>query len=106
MYRSTKPGQPFGFAKTTEVVREPMMGLSIERSRISAEIQSMHSGFQAQFEQLLHDCQATAEITFNGRWLERLMKRGSLLVMKRSPRRMLLSENGLRLQLKRLETSP
>ena len=49
---------------TEEPFREPLSSLSVELQRISAEIQSINSGFQAQIQQAIAETQATLELQY------------------------------------------
>lgn len=49
-------------------LNEPLDGLSIELSRISAEIQSINSGFQAQMQQVLSDVRIAIENEYRARF--------------------------------------
>ena len=50
-----------------DVLREPLDSLSIEMSRISAEIQSINSGFQAQMEQVVAQVRESLENEYRTR---------------------------------------
>src|SRR5438093_12365103 len=49
-------------AMREESLHEPMDSLSIELGRISAEIQSINSGFQAQMQDALADARAAIQV--------------------------------------------
>ena len=51
-----------------ESLQEPLDSLSIELSRISAEIQSINSGFQAQMQQALVDARKAIEKQYQARF--------------------------------------
>src|SRR5439155_13255448 len=55
-----------------ESLHEPLDSLSIELGRISAEIQSINSGFQAQMEQALNQTREGLEKQYQGRLEESL----------------------------------
>ena len=55
-----------------ESLQEPLDSLSIELGRISAEIQSINSGFQAQMEQSLAQTRDALEKQYQGRLEESL----------------------------------
>jgi hypothetical protein len=50
-----------------DLLREPLDSLSIEMSRISAEIQSINSGFQAQMEQVVAQVRESIENEYRTR---------------------------------------
>jgi len=50
-----------------DLLREPLDSLSIEMSRISAEIQSINSGFQAQMEQVVAQVRESLENEYRTR---------------------------------------
>ena len=50
-----------------EPLREPLANLAIEMTRVSAEIQSINAGFQAQILQVLADVQRAMEKEFQAR---------------------------------------
>src|SRR5438874_6545213 len=59
-------------AMPEESLQEPLDSLSIELGRISAEIQSINSGFQAQMEQALNQTREGLEKQYQGRLEESL----------------------------------
>ena len=55
-------------ALSDESVREPLDSLSIELGRISAEIQSINSGFQVQMQQALVEARTVIESQYRARF--------------------------------------
>ncbi len=53
---------------TDEALHEPLESLNIEMSRISAEIQSINSGFQAQMQQALIDARTALDNQYRERF--------------------------------------
>jgi predicted nuclease with TOPRIM domain len=53
-----------------EPLREPLSNLAVELTRVSAELQSINAGFQAQVQQALGEMQRAMEMEFQAR-LER-----------------------------------
>ena len=51
----------------SEPLREPLANLAIEMTRVSAELQSINAGFQAQILQALADVQRAMETEFRAR---------------------------------------
>ena len=60
-------------AQAEEPLREPLANLAIEMTRVSAELQSINAGFQAQILQALADVQRAMETEFKVR-LDREMR--------------------------------
>lgn len=54
-------------------LNEPLDGLSIELGRISAEIQSINSGFQAQMQQVLTEVRTAIENEYRARFDQSLL---------------------------------
>ena len=50
-----------------EPLREPLANLTVELTRVSAELQSINAGFQAQVLQALAEVQRAMELEFNAR---------------------------------------
>ena len=50
-----------------EPLREPLANLAVEMTRVSAELQSINAGFQAQIVQALADVQRAMEVEFKAR---------------------------------------
>ena len=50
-----------------EPLREPLSNLTVELTRVSAELQSINAGFQGQILQALADAQRSMEIEFKAR---------------------------------------
>ena len=61
----TPPARPSESTTPEDHLREPLSSLSVELSRISAEIQSINSGFQAQFQQALSESQTAIASHYN-----------------------------------------
>jgi SMC interacting uncharacterized protein involved in chromosome segregation len=57
---------------SSDSLREPLDSLSIELTRISAEIQSINSGFQAQMEQALAEARATIETQYEAKFKKKI----------------------------------
>ena len=57
-----------GTAAPDASLQEPLDGLSIELSRISAEIQSINSGFQVQMQHALAEARATIQEEYRNRF--------------------------------------
>jgi hypothetical protein len=51
----------------TEPLREPLSNLAVELTRVSAELQSINAGFQAQLQQALGEMQRAMEMEFQAR---------------------------------------
>lgn len=64
--RENKTSQAEGVPENS--LSEPLDGLSIELGRISAEIQSINSGFQAQMQQVLSDVRIAIENEYRARF--------------------------------------
>jgi len=60
-------GPKFENPLAEERLREPLSSLSVELSRISAEIQSINSGFQSQLHQAILDTQTSMHAQFEAR---------------------------------------
>lgn len=67
------------------LLREPLASLGEELARISAEIQSVNSGFQAQVEHTLAEARVASDRQFQDRLREEVEKARAEAFRKRSP---------------------